>query len=126
MVNAQAVHHARVDQLKDQPVRIVEDRIIFNPNADQPGDLKEAPPRELLRRFPPGHQPPALRLVQLGNALILAVRARVERILGVVVDQRGLFVTGSRFRVMAPFSSSASKVSPRNGSVSGRDPSISK
>ena len=45
MVNAQAVHHASVDQLKDQPVRIVEDRIIFNPNADQPGDLKEAPPR---------------------------------------------------------------------------------
>jgi hypothetical protein len=51
MVNAQAVHHASVDQLKDQPVRIVEDRIIFNPDADQPGDLKEAPPRELLRRL---------------------------------------------------------------------------
>ena len=91
MVNAQAVHHARVDQLKDQPVRIVEDRIILNPDADQPGDLKEAPPRELLRRLPPGHQPPALRLVQLGNALLLAVRARVKRILGVVVNQRGLF-----------------------------------
>ena len=44
MVNAQAVHHALVDQLKDQSVGVVEDRIILNPNADQPGYLKEAPP----------------------------------------------------------------------------------
>ena len=89
MVNAQAVNHARVNQLKNETVRIVEDRLVFNPYAYKTGDLEEAPPRELLRRFPPGHQPPALRLMQFGDAFILAVRARIERVRRVVIDQRG-------------------------------------
>ena len=42
------------------------------------------------------------------------------------VTNAALSVTLSRFRVIAPRSSSASKVSPRNGNVSGRDQSISK
>lgn len=44
MVNAQAVNHARVNQLKNETVRIVEDHLVFNPYAYKTGDLEEAPP----------------------------------------------------------------------------------
>ena len=91
MVDPQTVHHTRVNQFKDEAMRIVEYRVIFNPHAHQTGNLKETSPRKLFRRFPPGHQSPALCFMQFRKALILAERARVERILGVIVNQRGLF-----------------------------------
>lgn len=53
MVNAQAVNGPVVNQLEDQAVRVVKNLFVFNPDADQPGYLKEASPRKLLRRFAP-------------------------------------------------------------------------
>ena len=44
MVNAQAVDNPGVNKLKDQAVRVCEDRLILYPHADQPGDFKKAPP----------------------------------------------------------------------------------
>ena len=41
MVHAQAVDHAGMHQLQNQPMGIVEDLFIFDAHADQSGDFKK-------------------------------------------------------------------------------------
>lgn len=125
MVNAQAVDNPGVDKLKDQAVRVCEYRLILYPHADQPGDFKKRRHESCFgasRR----HQPPALRLVDLSDALAFGIRAGIKRIGGIIVNQRRAVGDTVTFQGDSPRSSSASKVSPRNGNVSGRDQSISK
>lgn len=48
MVNAQTIDDARMHQFKDKPVGVVKHRRVFNPDANQAGNFKKAPPGELL------------------------------------------------------------------------------
>ena len=87
MVNAQAVDNPGVDKLKDQVVRICEYRLILYPHADQPGDFK-SDAMKAVSALHAGHQPPALRLVDLSDALAFGIRAGIKRIGGIIVNQR--------------------------------------
>ena len=69
MVNTQTIDDARMHQFKNKAVGVVKHRRVFNPDANQAGNFKKAPPGELPGRLPPGHQPPALRLVQRQNGV---------------------------------------------------------
>lgn len=116
MVNSQTVNDARMNQFKDQSVCITKYRRVFNPHAHQAGDFKETPPRELFRGFTPGHQPPALGLVQRRNAFTLHKGPGVKRIGGVVVDQRGFVRDRVTFYSDGTFLKLRLKGVARNGS----------
>jgi hypothetical protein len=60
MVNTQTIDDAGMHQFKDKSMGVVKHRRVFNPDANQAGNFKNAA-RRAAWRFPPGHKAPALR-----------------------------------------------------------------
>ena len=79
MIDAQAVDHAALDQLEDEPVRAVEHAALIHAQRREIVDVEEAPVVDLIDRDAPVRQPIRLRIEQ-----------RVERVEAARIARRAV------------------------------------
>ncbi len=75
MIDPHAIDDARVDQLEEQAVHVLEHRVILDAHADKAGHVEEAAVADRVGLGAPVRQPPGLFLVQRADRIRLAVPA---------------------------------------------------